>query len=466
MRAVTAVLSLFLLATTARAQETIDPHRPLRIAGVAVDGNKVTKERIILRELTLQEGDSVTPAALYASIERSTQNLRNLALFNSVSIMPLFLSAQDVFLTVTVNERWYWWPELIFKVADPNFNTWWLTRDFRRVNWGGYLNRYNFRGLNETLYLKCQLGYTKEFGLRYKIPFVDRRQRWGVSVGGAYAEQNEVTVGTLDNKRVFARYEHRDARTERKADVQVSLRRAHDRRHVWRFGHISASVSDTVLRVSDDYFHGDADRSRYFTLGYSFSLDRRDAKPYPLKGLLVEVGADRLGLGFGGRAEPDVTVLSGTLARHWRPHARWSMGASLRGRSTLGGRIPYYNQEGLGYSNYVRGYEYYVIDGQHAMATKFNVLFALLPAHEYYLEPVPVEAFRTLYLALYLNGFVDVGRAWDDHYAAVNPLANTWLTGYGLGLDLVTSYDMVVRLECARNGLGESGFYLHFSHPF
>ena len=94
------------------------------------------------------------------------------------------------------------------------------------------------------------------------------------------------------------------------------------------------------------------------------------------------------------------------------------------------------------------------------------MLFALLPPREYYLEPIPMEAFRTLYLAVYLNAFVDVGHAWDDRYAAVNPLANTWLTGYGLGLDVVTSYDQVIRLEVARNGLAENGFYLHFSHPF
>lgn len=46
------------------------------------------------------------------------------------------------------------------------------------------------------------------------------------------------------------------------------------------------------------------------------------------------------------------------------------------------------------------------------------------------------------------------------------PLANRWQGGYGLGLDLVTSYDQVLRLEGTLNALGEAGFYLHFTQPF
>ena len=68
---------------------------------------------------------------------------------------------------------------------------------------------------------------------------------------------------------------------------------------------------------------------------------------------------------------------------------------------------------------------------------------------------MPMEAFRTLHLALYLNAFADMGYVWDDRYAAQNPLSNAWLNGQGLGLDLVTSYEQVVRGEYSLNGRGE-----------
>jgi hypothetical protein len=81
-------------------------------------------------------------------------------------------------------------------------------------------------------------------------------------------------------------------------------------------------------------------------------------------------------------------------------------------------------------------------------------------------EPIPWEPFRTLHLAVYLNAFADQGYVWDDRYASGNFLANRWQQGYGLGIDLVTSYDQVLRVEYAVNALSETAFYLHFSQPF
>ena len=107
------------------------------VSGIVVEGNKRTRERIILRELVFHEGDTLTTDALYEQLERSRQNLMNTALFNSVVLLPTYLPGSDVFITITVNERWYLWPSPIIQLADPNFNTWWLTKDFSRINYGG-----------------------------------------------------------------------------------------------------------------------------------------------------------------------------------------------------------------------------------------------------------------------------------------------------------------------------------------
>ena len=80
--------------------------------------------------------------------------------------------------------------------------------------------------------------------------------------------------------------------------------------------------------------------------------------------------------------------------------------------------------------------------------------------------PIPIEAFRTFYFALYLNLYSDLGRVWDSRYAALNPLSNRWINGNGLGLDLVTSYDQVLRAEYSVNSQGDHGFFLHFTQPF
>ncbi len=433
--------------------------------GVTISGNAITQERIILRELVLREGDTLGSTAMYEKLERSRQNLMNTGLFNTVTVLPLYLDPRSVMVEVTVNERWYWWPSFIFDLADPNFNTWWLTKDFDRVNYGMYLFRYNLRGRNETAYIKAQFGYTRQFGIRYKVPNLDASQRWGFSIGAAYEEQAEVTAGTQDNLRTLVRDFDGSNREHWGGDVEVTYRRSHDIRHTARLRYTRAQVRDTIVQVASDYFDGNATDTRYLTLGYSFIWDRRDSRVFPRSGHFEEVRADRYGLGVLDRAAPDITTLYGTTKHWWRLHDKWTLALSARGKYTFG-TPPYYVQEGIGYSHAVRGYEYYVIDGEHFALGKANVVFQLVKPRTYRLEAVPLEAFRTLYVAVYLNLFSDWGHVWDSRYAESNFLANRWINGNGIGLDVVTSYDQVLRGEYTVNALGEHGFFLHFTQPF
>jgi outer membrane protein assembly factor BamA len=437
----------------------------VRVMGITVTGNAVTKDRIILRELVLSEGDTLGTEAFYERVERSRQNLMNTGLFNTVTVLPLFLDTRSVIVEVVVNERWYLWPAIVFDLADPNFNTWWLTKDLDRVNYGLYLYKYNFRGRNETIYAKAQFGYTNQYALRYKVPFIDRKQRWGFSIGGGYEQQAEITAGTVDNKRILIRNPDGSNRDEWRADLEVTLRRAHDVRHAWRVGIVGAEVQDTIVEQALDYFDGREQRTRYLTVGYSLIRDRRDVRIFPRSGHYAELRVDRLGLGLLGEAEPDVTTFYGTVKQWWPVKERSTIAIALRGKLTQG-TPPYYVQEGLGYSAQVRGYEYYVADGEHFVLGRANYVFTLYRPRTFRMEAVPLEAFRTLHVALYLNLFADAGRVWDSRYAARNFLNDQWQSGYGAGLDLVTSYDQVVRGEYTFNALGEHGFFLHFTQPF
>ena len=450
----------------ASAQDTVPaPGQGLRVVGITLSGNKVTRDRIILRELLVQEGDSLGTAAFYERLERSRQNLMNTGLFNTVDLLPLFLDMRTVIVEVVVNERWYLWPAIVFDLADPNFNTWWLTKDLSRVNYGLYLYQYNFRGQNETIYAKAQFGYTKQVALRYKVPYLDRSQKWGFSIGGGYEQQAEITAGTVDNKRILVSNPDGSNRDEWWGDLEVTLRRNHDVRHAWRVGFNQAEVQDTIVQVATDYFDGASTLTRFLSLGYTFIWDRRDVRFFPRSGHYAELRLDRLGLGVLGTAEPDITTAYATAKRWWPVHDRLALALSLRGKVTQG-LPPYFVQEGLGYSAQVRGYEYYVADGEHYALAKGNVVFTLFRPRNYRMEAIPMEAFRTLHMALYLDLFADVGRVWDSRYSASNGLNDQWLSGYGLGLDLVTSYDQVVRGEYTLNALGEHGFFLHFTQPF
>lgn len=442
-----------------------DPTSTVHVVGITIHGNKVTHERVVLRELLFTSGDTMPLALFHERLERSRQNLMNTGLFNTVTMMPAYLDQRNVLVEVLLNERWYVWPTPIFQLADPNFNTWWLTKDFRRTNYGAYLYHYNFRGRNETLYVMAQFGYTRRFGLRYTVPFFDKAQRWGLSVGARTDEQAEVTAGTMANKRILLRRPDGPNREARTVDLEFTLRRAYDVRHAWRLGWHQASVADTVVNMALDYFAGPATHTSFLSLSYTFIWDRRDLRMFTREGHFLELQARRMGLGLADRNAPDITTLYASAKRWWRTSDHISLALSLRGKATFG-TPPYYVQEGLGYSHYVRGYEYYVIDGEHFALGRGNILIQLIAPRDHRVEVVPIEAFRTLHFALYLDLFADAGRVWDSRYAEQNFLANAWMSGYGVGLDLVSSYDQVVRAEYTLNALGEHGFYLHFTQPF
>jgi outer membrane protein assembly factor BamA len=440
---------------------------PFVVTGILVEGNRSTKERVILRELVLRELDTVaTSEQLYYLIERCRQNVYNMSLFNSVRIVPTYLSANEVFLTVTVSERWFYWPTPIFKYSDPNFNTWWLTRDFRRVYYGAFLYRYNMRGRNETLYAKVQLGYAKEFALRYRFPFIDAKQRWGLAFGAGRTQQDEITTGTIGNKREFITLRGRETRAEWKGDIEATLRPAFDIRHAFRLAYTSASALDSVGRAFPNYFSDGANKLRFFTVSYSFTHDGRDNRVYPLSGSQTLFRVEHHGLGPLDPDDVDLTTYYGGYLHSWRVGKRWSVGGSFRGKVSVGPKLPYYLQQALGYDDYVRGYEYYVIDGEHFALGKANVLWALLKPREYVFEGMKNDNFKTLFLAIYLNAFADFGYVWDTRYKERNFLANDVQQGYGLGVNVLTSYDQVMRVEYAINGLQERAFYLHFAQPF
>jgi hypothetical protein len=144
---------------------------------------------------------------------------------------------------------------------------------------------------------------------------------------------------------------------------------------------------------------------------------------------------------------------------------RWFTGVSVTGKISSGAWQPYFLIRGLGYDNdYVRGYEYQVIDGKHFMLVHSTVKFALVPEQTRNIGLIPTPKFGLIHYALYLTAFADGGYVWQPQWLGLNSnkLPQTMLAGAGLGLDFVTYYDKVLRIEYSVNRLGESGIFVHF----
>ncbi len=200
MRGLIILAIIFLATTQVRAMGRLTPNdsikRPitkgrteadtlgrfLRINRIFIIGNRITKESIILRELSFKTGDIVYSEDLPGILEVDKKKLINTRLFNQVDIRTLELQPDKIDLLIDINERWYTFPTVIFELADRNFNEWWenYNRDFNRVNYGVRLYQYNMRGRNETLRFTAQLGFQRKlvYPIAYLISIENKNKDW------------------------------------------------------------------------------------------------------------------------------------------------------------------------------------------------------------------------------------------------------------------------------------------------
>lgn len=437
----------------------------IKIAGrINITGNRKTKENIILRELSFQPGDTLSAAALDEAIERSRSNLVNTMLFNYVEIEKLPVDSVYNDIHIHVTERIYLIPTPIFQFADPNFNTWWLNRDFTRTNWGFFVLKKNFRGRNEDLAFITQLGYSKEFGFLYRIPWITKKQNIGAGIWVGYKQNNEVTIGTENNKRLFYTGTTGNSRDELLVKLNTTLRRKLYSTHFFELKYNSNHILDTITKMQGDYFYQNKAHMNFLSFIYSFKHDKRDNKGYPLEGHFTQCDFINNGLGIISK-KFHVMTTSLSHSEYFRLSERMFLASLIKTKFTLTKDIPYYFQEGLGYSGFVRGYEYYVIDGQHYGLFKSNLKFNLVKPRVHEPEFLSKTNFAKIHYAFYLNLYMDAGYVYDGRYAEKNPLSNELIYGTGIGIDFVSFYDKVIRFEYSLNKQWEHGFFLHFIKP-
>jgi len=436
------------------------------VKNIVMVGNETTRYGIIMREVVFEEGDSLTLATLFDAMEESRENLLNTSLFNFVE-MDLDYSE---FPAITVNmlfvERWYLWPFPILELGDRNINEWLNDPGLRKMNYGVYLVWDNFRGRRENIKLLIKTGYRHLYTLSYTKPYFDARKTLGWGMEAGISRSRELAYMTTGNRQQFVKLNDEFAYQSWYLNMGLNFRPAIRNTHSLRLGYNHFSFSDTLLVLNPSYSLGGASDINFLSLAWEFKHDFRDLKAYPLKGHYFDVRLTRYGLGLLPNEEMDLTTLQTSYRHFWHMAPRWYFGAGANAKISQGLTDVYFSQQGLGFNaDLVRGYENYVIDGQHFMVLKSNLKYALVPQRSGRIGFLPWEHFGLIHYAFYLNLFADAGYVADRHFNGDNFLNNTWLTGAGIGLDFVTYYDKVFRAEFSLNRQGEAGLFFHVIAP-
>lgn len=438
------------------------------VGTISFEGNKVTRDHIVARELMFAEGDTLRMSELRALTQKSRENMLNTSLFNFVSAqINLDKGIANVHFSLT--ERWYIWPWPVIEFADRNFNTWWKeNRSLSRMSYGVIMKWGNFRGRKEELDLTAVFGYNERYGIDYKIPYLNNRETIGLGMGAYYGRTHEVPVINENDELVYYNNDDSYVQEEIRSYVSFSVRKEIYNTHTLRLEYDLRDIDDTLNQINPSFSPNCAQSYQYFSLVYAYKSDHRDDKPYPLRGHYFDIELAKRGLGILDNHGLDVFYVLTTFRKYMQLGKRWYLASGLNSKFSGSTQQPFFMDRAIGYGrDIVRGYEYYVVNGNNFGILKNNIKFALLPRRELDIGFIRSEKFNKVHYAFYLNAFFDMGFVDNFYpdYALNNQLENSLLIGYGLGIDFVTYYDLVLRVEYAFNRMNEHGLYLHFMAP-
>lgn len=432
------------------------------VARIDIAGNSKTKDYIILRELPFIIGDSLDAKQLAPAIIQAKQLLINTQLFVDVQIDPMATDGQWQ-IRIQVKERWYLLPLPYFRLVDRNFNQWWVdqNRSLDRVNYGVKFIQNNVSGRNDNLNVWLITGYNRQFSARYTIPFIDKKLTKGFSIGFLHATQKELNIATVANKQVFLRHTS-DARKTWRMDASYSYRPDRFKRTTIRLSYFNETIADTILKVQKNYYPGQTNHQAALDLSYRYQYINVSNIVYPTSGYYTDFFLMKR---FASQREQSIFQMSARYLNAKKISNKFFLilDATTAYKSPVDSIFS--NSRLIGYGGMqLRGLEYYVVDGTAGAVSRnalhFNVKNFTIT------NPVPIKNHEKIPIRLYLKMFADAGYAYHKYAAPSNTLSNTLLYTYGVGLDLVSVYDFVFRVEYSRNQLGRDGLYLQGEFNF
>jgi outer membrane protein assembly factor BamA len=435
------------------------------VGKISINGNKVTRNYVILRELSFRTGDTLTLDELVKAFHAAHDRLVNTHLFNEVVIYLQHFNGYTADVGIDVRERWYIFPLPYVKPVDRNLAAW-AQKDYslRRLNYGGKFADYNFTGRGDNLTVWLITGYERELQLYYNLRNADRSQRHGFGFGLNYAELSELDALTLNNTQQFINsdtiaYAGKFLGKTLAFSARYFYRPRLKVRHTVNINLVSTSIDSAVTVRDTHYFNNGVRKLIYPEWVYTYNYTDVDYVSYPLNGVIFETALTRRGVD----RDMNLWQVSTRLTRSW-PLA-YKLWFGIQNINVLKWPLsqPFYNQGLLGYADlYLRGLDRYVVDGTAGGVLR-NTLF-----RELFNRNLPLRhnsSHDHLPLRIYATIFTDYGYAYNQDFKG-NSLVNRMLYTAGFGVDLVTFYDLSFKLDYSFNQLGQNGLFLHIRNDF
>lgn len=438
------------------------------IDAINVTGNKKTRTEYLLRELNFSVGDTLVTADLSNIFERNELLLKSTGLFSTALIKSTPNTLPLSTIHIKVEEAWYIYPVPNISFADRNFNVWWVEQNHKlnRLNYTLQLTHRNLTGRRDLLTTYIQLGYEPKFQLTYDLPYFNAAKTIGFRGDLFYAQAKEWGLNTIDNRLDLVSNE--DSVMIRRVRLTAGLRfqkGVYNRQDVALRFHQN-QISDFAADANPNFFLNQNTHQRYFAFSYTFTSDYRDFRPYPLKGYFFSAAITKEGFGIFNNL--NTLIVEPTFTYYQPIYKKLSAAISLTGKTSLiRSQPPYFNNRAIGYRpNYLRGFEYYVIDGLDYAMARTSLRYEWLNKNLSINKKKEKRERKFFPLKIYSTIFQDNAYVNNPFYNQTNSFTNQHLWSIGTGLNFVIYNDFVLNVEYTWNEFNESDLYIHFELPF
>jgi outer membrane protein assembly factor BamA len=430
MRRTLILLPLFALCRLVLHAQTVSDSAVI-VSDIQIYGNRTTKDYVILREMSLKIGDTLTQAAL----ERDRDNIYNLQLFNKVDV-DYAVDQNLATIIVTVSERWYFIPYPIFgmKYRDPS-----------KLYYGAGVMHENFRGRNEKLFANICFGYDRWFMLNYQNPKITDDD--DIFAGASLALQR---IHNLSSS--YGEYENSNIIVSGTLGKRFGIYRSFYATAGYEFWEVNDPLTGRTVSQTG--------RDRFLVAVMEYRFDTRNNKEYTTNGTLVSASLAKDGF---GESEVDLVSVGYDVKKFFGLGGGSSLGMHMSGSFTWGGLIPPYLHAFFGYDDRIRGYFYKVIEAEDKAAASIELRLPILTPRYLELDVIKIPEFQKLRYGLYFGIFADAGKAW---YRTDVVARQPWYSGYGAGLQFLLPYGFTIRTEGAINNYGVGEFVLDFDTSF
>ncbi len=391
----------------------------MTVRSVAIYGNRITRDYVILRELDLRVGSVFEREKM----EEDVRRLENLGIFRSVEMNPSRVRG-GVSVEIRVDEVT---PYVPYLAVEYNEND--------GFSLGPGFSAVNLAGRNITLSTSIVFGGATSFFLDYLDPWV-AGNHISYRMLTSYREREEVVFG-FDEKSL-----------ELTPQIGTFLGR-HGRGRIF-FSWFRMEADEDGHTLSPDNI------DNLIRVGAAIGLDTRTSRQNPRHGWWGELEVLKTGDFLGGDAD---FVTANFDIRRFQPFAKRHTivsGALLSLQSGEVGRdIPEYMQYYLGGANTVRGYDSEELGlgfaGKHQLIFTAEYQYLLMPPVK-----LKISTWSTT-IGLELALFTDTGIAWTRQSEL--SLDRTRI-GFGAGVRFLVPNLDVVRLDLGVSTSGDIRFHL------